>query len=590
MTDISNVYFTDEVDLDFGIPYPVELYKSSEFIRMMDITEKPKRLWNLEEQLFVKEHGTIFKKLSFLRLQLKYAEAIDPVYYGWTMMIFEKIKKYWKQAKFIVFFGGNRSGKSFCASQIVTHCAKMIPEANIRCFHQSEKRSKEDQQAFIYEALPLDFKGIPVKASKKAKGKNFDITYRQKTGFAGNKVILPPFHPMQVRGAVVNFNTYQQFYANKDVFEGDKLHLWWMDEEAPKNLVINQFRPLIDYHGKGILSFTTINGYTELVSDIISGAETLESVYCDWLGSDVPVVQKSKIFPDCFIFYFHSKDNPFIDFSETWKTAKNSSLEYKKTRLLGIPQKIFISKFPNFHPAVHVVQPDNIKLEGTTQYMSCDPAGGKKFFMIWYAVAKNGDITVYREFPDRFNYGEWAVPWKNSVGKPTGKAGPAQRGEGMGYKKYAELIKKLENWKWTENGVNGTIEKKEDIFERVLDMRYGHREVLSEEDTVDMASEMEKHGIYFRGGYESDIETGIQKINAYLDYDTSRLVDRENRPKLYISADCQNTISALQDYTNEGGREEACKDPIDCLRMALTTDPAYIDTSRSFRTGGQGVY
>ena len=46
---------------------------------------------------------------------------------------------------------------------------------------------------------------------------------------------------------------------------------------------------------------------------------------------------------------------------------------------------------------------------------------------------------------------------------------------------------------------------------------------------------------------------------------------------LRISDRCQNTIFALKNFTNLGGKDEATKDPIDCLRYLLMTGADYVD-------------
>lgn len=578
------VSYTDELEMDFGLPFPTQLWHG-DIKKYGDISRRLKNATKEELQWFY-ENNRRYNLLAELRLRQKYAESVDPIQYGWTLPAWRTAMKYWNMgAKILIFFGGNRASKSNCAAKFVVRVAEKMPEAQIRCFHQNETRSREEQQKMIYEALPLSYCGVPVKASGKTKGKNFSMDFKQKSGFSGMKCILPPFHKYQVMGSSIKFNTYQQFYANPRVFEGTKEHLIWMTEECPKNLFETLLPRLADYHGKMILDFTTIDGYTELVEKILQGAVTLESKYCDWLGTDVPMVQKCTTYPDCYMIYFHSQDNVFVDWNELWKTYKEAPLETKKTRLLGIPTRSFSGKFPKFKNEAHVVAPNTIDHKKLTHYMVTDPAGGKKFAALWYGVNMDGDIYVYREFPDYKTFGEWCLPWKNAVGKPVGKAGPAQRGEGWGYKAYAEYFKRLEKQVlWVDEKTSE--EHSDEVFERIIDMRYANREVMSLDDTVTMTREFEKLDLFFRGGYDSDIETGVQKINDYLDYDTSKPIDRDNKPKLYISSDCLNLIACIQEYTGEGGREEASKDFIDCLRMALTTNPIYVKKGMKRLTGG----
>jgi hypothetical protein len=64
-----------------------------------------------------------------------------------------------------------------------------------------------------------------------------------------------------------------------------------------------------------------------------------------------------------------------------------------------------------------------------------------------------------------------------------------------------------------------------------------------------------------------------------MSYNKKKPIDSMNRPHFYISDRCQNIISALQEYTAEGGQDEAWKDPLDCVRYAAIADIHYVDPS-----------
>jgi hypothetical protein len=65
-----------------------------------------------------------------------------------------------------------------------------------------------------------------------------------------------------------------------------------------------------------------------------------------------------------------------------------------------------------------------------------------------------------------------------------------------------------------------------------------------------------------------DIEDGIQALQSKMAYNRKMPIDGVNRPHLYVSNRCQNIIQAFQEYTAEGGPDEAHKDPVDCARYA----------------------
>jgi hypothetical protein len=76
-----------------------------------------------------------------------------------------------------------------------------------------------------------------------------------------------------------------------------------------------------------------------------------------------------------------------------------------------------------------------------------------------------------------------------------------------------------------------------------------------------------------------------------MSWDTSKPLDSVNRPKFYVSSDCENIIQALSEYTGEGGLKEAHKDPIDVLRYAAIANLDHVDNSQSMVTlQGVGGY
>jgi hypothetical protein len=79
------------------------------------------------------------------------------------------------------------------------------------------------------------------------------------------------------------------------------------------------------------------------------------------------------------------------------------------------------------------------------------------------------------------------------------------------------------------------------------------------------------------GGNVAEITAGIASINNLLSYDNTKEIDAINRPSLYISESCENTIDALLNYTASEGPNEAWKDPIDVIRYLAFSDIYYMD-------------
>jgi hypothetical protein len=176
--------------------------------------------------------------------------------------------------------------------------------------------------------------------------------------------------------------------------------------------------------------------------------------------------------------------------------------------------------------------------------------------MLWVAIDAAGTWWVYREWPD---YDDWALPGSG----PEGKAGPAQKGSKKGINDYVELIKHCEQG--------------ETVFERFIDPRLGAAEKQSAEGATTIISELDSAGMVFHPAPGVEIENGLQLINGLLSYDEKKPLSALNAPKLYISDRCQNLIYSLQEYTAKGGKDEATKDPIDCLRYLCVSNCSFVD-------------
>lgn len=280
-------------------------------------------------------------------------------------------------------------------------------------------------------------------------------------------------------------------------------------------------------------------------------------------------MQESLSRPGTIIYYFWTEDNQFIDTTDFRHKIVGRSRDEVLARAYGIPTKAITSVFPGFSKEVNVIPHENLPWikdasYQVTRFMVVDPAGSKNWFMLWVAVDPAGTWWVYREWPD---YDDWALPGTNLEGK----AGPAQKGSKKGIKDYVELIESCEN--------------DEVIFERFIDPRLGAAERQSADGATTIISELDDAGLTFIPAPGVEIENGLQLINGLLSYDEKQPLSVLNSPKLYISERCQNLIYAMQEYTAKGGRDEATKDPIDCLRYLCVSNCAYVETSM---TGHEG--
>lgn len=488
----------------------------------------------------------------------KYAEQRaeqNPVGAGWILPSWRKVMEAWEKYPIIVILGGQRSTKSSFASRLCVWAAATIPQAEVRAYHVNEDRSVEDQQRFIWDALPLSIRTLPTK-----KGVYHSVQYSQKNGFTDNVCILPPL-PGAKRGGTIKFGNYRQYQQDAQVTEGFKAHLIWADEEIPPKMFETLVYRTTDYHGRIILTFTTLSGWTPLIQDILGKTRTLEKRRSPILNIDLPIMQESLSRPGAAIFYFWTEDNPFIDTGDFVRKIKGRSRDEILARAHGVPTKSVSGAFPAFNKEYNVVAAKDLPWVRNpeypvTRYMAIDPAGSKNWFILWIAVDADDTWWVYREWPD---YDDWALPGSSAEGK----AGPAQKGSKKGIKDYVELIRDLEG--------------DEKIFERFIDPRLGAAEKQSADGAVTIISQLDDEDMTVIPAPGVDVDNGLQLIANKLSFDESKEISSVNAPHLFISEECSNFIFAMQEYTAKGGKDEATKDPIDALRYIAVSNPRFYD-------------
>ena len=252
--------------------------------------------------------------------------------------------------------------------------------------------------------------------------------------------------------------------------------------------------------------------------------------------------------------------------------AKNDE-NYTLTAAYGIPTKNYTTRFPNFSKEVNVVPHSAIPHKDVTKYMVLDPAGRKNWFICWVAIDESDCWWVYREWPDS-NVGDWAK-WRG--GKWSN--GDGCKGLGYGIKDYVELITSLE------------AETADVIFERLIDPRLGAAKYQAQDGASSIIEDLSDAGLIFIPAPGIDIEDGLQALQTKMAYNRKKPIDSANRPHFYISDRCQNIILALQEYTAEGGLDEAWKDPIDVIRYLAVSGVGYVSQdSMKTKALSQGGY
>jgi len=492
------------------------------------------------------------------------AERKDPYRHGFDLPHWKEADEIIKANNEILVLGGNRASKTEWAAKRVVQTLCNMENARVWCLHTTNQSSIQMQQPIIHKYLPSEFKEL-------RKNKIQNVSYTQKNGFSDNTFILP-------NKSQCIFMNYAQ---KRDVIEGGEVDLIWCDELVPLDWIETLRYRIVTRSGKLIVTFTPITGYSSVVKEYVSGAKIVEHKPSPLLSDNInvqgcpkgtmPYKAKSHIRP-AGVMWFHSQLNPYNPFEQLKKTLLGKKPYEIKIRAYGWADNISGNQMPRFNPEINIVKEENIPTKGTN-YMVVDPAGARNWFMLWLRVDEDGCMYVYREFPDS-SEGEWALPSAD----PDGKMGTAQRnGAGRSLAEYKSLILSLEG--------------DETIMDRYIDPRAGGSKAVTEDGGVtliDMLDEGEEP-MHFIPAAGIRIEQGVSLINDGFAYDYSQELSPLNKPKLYISENCQNLIYCLKEWTGLDGDKGATKDPIDCLRYLMTMNPEYL-SDKSLKSQGGGSY
>lgn len=440
------------------------------------------------------------------------------------------------------------SGKTQWGAFSVVRAAIENPGSEIFCFAQTSEVSIRQQQSAVWDWLPAELR------TKQTSAGTY-ISYTKKNGFTDSSLILP-------NGSQIIFKTYSQYQNNPTILEGAELGsrrpTWhnigvWLDEYLLGPELINTLRfRLATRNSKMLVTFTPVDGYTEVIKEYLDGATTVETRPAELLGGEaVPYVQRSKK-RNASVHYFHSQDNPFGGYERIRDTLIGRGREEILIRAYGVPMKSHTTKFPRFNAAINIVTPDKIPTSGITRYQIIDPAGSKNWFMAWIAVDESGTFWCYREWPG-VDVGDWAE-WRSGKWVP----GEGAKGQGYGILDYVDLIRNLEG--------------NEEIFERIIDPRLGAAKYQAADGSSSIIEDLAEQGVVCVPAPGLDIDDGLQALISKMSWDNSKPMDSVNRPHFYVSRDCENIIHALAEYTGQEGLKEAWKDCIDVLRYAAIAD------------------
>lgn len=283
------------------------------------------------------------------------------------------------------------------------------------------------------------------------------------------------------------------------------------------------------------------------------------------------------------VVFFNPSDNPYGNPKEVMALLRKKGKAYVRERFYGQAEKTISVMIPRFKREIHVVEPGDIP-EGGTNYMFLDPASDRNNFMTWFR-RKGKKVWLYREWPGKYAIpgvgipGPWAIPSGKRDGLNDGDPGEGQKPSfGFGNARYKFEIARLEGWAdwagWREDRDEKAYPKEEEleawdermgaleiITSRFMDSRAASAPRTENDRPVTLQTLFDELQVFFFLTPGADIADGVAKINSALDYE-----EGVSGPNFFVSADCENSIYALENWMNADGQHGACKDPVDLIR------------------------
>lgn len=527
-------------------------------------------------------------------------EKLNPLHFGFEPDSWKRTRELVAKYDKVFISGGNREGKSTFVAKYAVEDLVNNPNSLWCFFHSSERSSIDQQQCLIHSYLPPEWRDIGKDGSQTY------VKYSRATGFSNFKFILP-------NGSMALFFNYNQEVSD---FEGYEINGAWFDELVPLNFVrafkyrLGQSRKM-----KIIITFTPVYGYNAVVGEFIKGAKVIETKRALAFPADrhlvaecppghMPYVMESASGREAAIFH-HNGLNPYGAGAKVFAEAINEADDQKKIRLYGWADKpagAALGKFSDAH-LITRAKFDDIATRPGTRYCVCDPAGVKNWFVKWYFVTPAGKAIVYREWPDRRRYGDWAEQppdGAKGVNRYNWTPGPAQIRDGVnGITGYKRLILELEGWRWDEAARKWNGDRAEKIQCRLIDPRGGGTDSLTADDSLTIAELMEREERDSRGAVVGPsmfweaapgggrVELDLQLMNDWMDYDATQPLSLLNEPRWFVVEDLEQTIIAYREFTGLGSDKDALKDIIDPDRYFIKSDLGHVDnTSRHVQRGG----
>jgi hypothetical protein len=523
--------------------------------------------------------------------------------------------------------GANRSAKSWRAvKRAIMTAAKSKAEMVVMMVHETQERSKNDQQALVWNLLPAEWR-------IQQKTVTTWIHYNTQNGFSNDKITLPNLVQMR-------FHFYTQDV--KKTLEGTKPIRANLDESFTIEWLEAMERRCAQFNGVVHATFTPVYGWTDGIAGFIDGMTPVKTMPAfllprdggealPWLAMGIseaewrelaqaeqekrpatapqsrpqdclawlegktglPESPRDRVFdvvprvakcahPGRAVVYYQPCDNPYSKprnlLTRLLQHGSDAGRDQIRKAVYSIVSKKWQSQFPKFDAARHTCPRSAIPLQGAN-YMFMDPAGARNDFLLWGRVHQR-KVWIYREWPGNYHIPgvgmpeEWTVPSSRTPERGNdGERGEAQRSWGFSQLRMKFEMARLERWamyrEWAaQNGGIDEVAPLEEI--RGWEPRNDDGEQIRMRYIDSRPATAERK--------ESDRVTTLYTdlLDLGLDFELAPGADVMDGVKkinsaleadtLVICDECVNTIYAMRNWTNADGQKGACKEPIDLLR------------------------
>lgn len=529
----------------------------------------------------------------------------DPLRNGWESPGFKRARKAIADMRArvpdgvvrLLIQGGNRTGKSEFCAKLACETLTGGPGRQAWCFQQTEAISRKTQQAYVFRYLPPEWKPQG-EARNLKRTQSTNVSYTAATGFSNNQFVLP-------NRSGCEFKFYD---ADLKAMQGSELDLLWFDELVPQDWIEDLRFRLVTRAGLMLVSFTALDGFTDVVADFVEGSQRVEEVEAELLpvrGPDGKLTGYEKMplvlacqSPAKRVVYFPTHENLYGNPESMKQELAGASPEVIRVRAYGYTEKRFGAAL-QFYPhniltdeqAKHILT--NAKDYTWTHLM--DPAGtgaARNPFMQWWATSRNGQHFLMREWPQPEDYipgiGDASGVWAEKGGT-NGKPGPGQKWFGFGLEDVCREIGRVETELASQCAGLGRI----DVRLRLMDSRAGNSTTMTSGGAITLIDQYWALSKDVRLWFEPT--SGRQKAQTGETWKIMVQMKLELRkdlqaPEIMVAPWCGNSIFGLTTYTENraDGKvmqnpDGACKDPVDCVKYFTLEDVRWAET----RTDGK---